>query len=102
MSVTVRLVGDIDLAAQDQVLALLEPAACRAAHAGEDLVVDLDEVTFLDSTGIACLVRARRQLRDGASLVLTRPSEAVRRVLEISGLGELCRIDDRSDGDERG
>lgn len=90
MSVTVRLIGDIDLAAQDEVLAVLEPATCRAAHAGEDLVVDLGDVTFLDSTGIALLVRARRQLPDGVALVLARPPEQVRRVLEISGLDQLC------------
>lgn len=96
MTVTVRLVGEIDLAVQAEVLALLEPAACRAAHAGEDLVVDLADVTFLDSTGLACLVRTRKQLGDGVSLVLTGPTEPVRRVLEISGLAELCD-DARSD-----
>jgi anti-anti-sigma factor len=56
--------------------------------AGSTLVVDLSDLTFMDSSGIGALVRARNRIRaDGlGDLVLTRPGAIVRRALEIVGL----------------
>ena len=51
------------------------------------LVVDLGEVTFMDSTGIRLLLRAREHaLQRGASLLVVRGPEDVMRVLELVGL----------------
>lgn len=56
--------------------------------AGSTLVVDLSDLTFMDSTGIGALVVARnRMLADGAGqLVLSRPGAIVLKSLEIVGL----------------
>ena len=52
-------------------------------------MLDLSGVTFLDSTGIGVLVRARnRLLAAGGELILRSPSGIVRDVLEIVGLGD--------------
>jgi anti-sigma B factor antagonist len=56
---------------------------------GSTVVIDLDQLTFMDSSGIAALIGARnRIIEKGDRLVLTRPHENVRRVLEITGLTE--------------
>jgi stage II sporulation protein AA (anti-sigma F factor antagonist) len=56
-------------------------------HAGPLMVVDLKELTFMDSSGIGALEVARQQLaEDDQVLVVTRPTRIVRRALEIIGL----------------
>ena len=54
-----------------------------------DLVFDLSETRFLDSSGLRAILTAQRRLaeRDGR-LALRTPSEAVRRLLEITGLSD--------------
>ena len=57
------------------------------------LVLDLAGVTFMDSSGIALILRAqqRMQLLDGSVLVRNVPSQA-RRVLDAAGIGRLVTI----------
>ena len=52
-----------------------------------DLVFDLSETKFLDSSGLRAILTAQRRLadRDGR-LALRAPSEPVRRLLDITGL----------------
>ncbi len=55
---------------------------------GSPVIVDLSDLTFLDSSGITALVMARnRMAEEGNELVLARPHPIVRRVLEVTGLG---------------
>ena len=57
------------------------------------LVLDLGELTFMDSSGIALILRAqqRMQLLDGSVLVCNVPPQA-RRVLDAAGVGRLVTI----------
>lgn len=57
------------------------------------LVLDLSGVTFMDSSGIALILRAqqRMQLLDGSLLVCNVPPQA-RRVLDAAGIGRLVTI----------
>lgn len=49
--------------------------------------VDLSKVTFIDSSGIRELLAAKRRAEaTGVQLMLSNPSTACRRVLEISGV----------------
>jgi anti-sigma B factor antagonist len=58
---------------------LLREGTCR-------LTVDLAEMTFIDSTGLATLVSALRAARErGGDVVLHAPRRCVRKVLAISG-----------------
>jgi anti-anti-sigma factor len=54
-------------------------------------VIDLREVTFVDSTGLNVLINANRVRADG--LVLRSPAGAVARVLELSGMDRMFRIE---------
>lgn len=81
---TVALSGEVDLATAGQFQAEVE----RLVTAGvTQLVVDLREVTFCDSTGLNALVRARNLCEtSGGWLRITRPRGEVAEVLTISGL----------------
>ena len=55
--------------------------------------MDLSGVTFMDSSGIALILRTQQkmQLLDGSMLVCNVPSQA-RRVLDAAGIGRLVTI----------
>jgi anti-sigma B factor antagonist len=75
--------GELDMASAGGLAdALVEVA-------GSTVVVDLSDLTFMDSTGISALVVTRnRILTDGrGQMVITRPRGIVRRALEVVGLG---------------
>lgn len=57
------------------------------------LVLDMAGVTFMDSSGIALILRAqqRMHLMDGSVLVRNVPPQA-RRVLDAAGIGRLVTI----------
>jgi anti-anti-sigma factor len=79
-----RLSGEVDLATADGIAAMARVAVDRAAPR---LVVDLTEVTFMDSQGLRALVLAQQALaRAGAELVLTGLPPHVEALLEITGL----------------
>lgn len=62
------------------------------------LVVDMGDVTFLASSGLAVLIRAAHQAAErGLRLRLVAVSRAVRRPLEITGSDQLFDLyDDRA------
>ena len=65
-------------------------ARVRPRHS---LVVDLRELTFLDSSGLgAFVVLSERALSEGWSLVLSAPQPSVAMVLRISGLAQRLTI----------
>lgn len=53
----------------------------------EPLVIDLEAVGFMDSSGLRALLEARQKgMEAGRPFALARPSDAVRRVLELVDL----------------
>jgi anti-sigma B factor antagonist len=82
--------GEVELATAPALTAALEDGIRRSSGA---FVVDLVAVDFLDSSGIACLVRARALLgRDDRALALVCPPGSARRVLELTGIDELVPV----------
>lgn len=54
---------------------------------GSLVVLDLQQLTFIDSSGLGAIHAARQRVtNDGGMLVVSRPGPAVHRVLEITGL----------------
>ncbi len=83
--------GELDLHTAPRLRARLHDAI-GAGHT--DLVVDLPDLSFIDSTGISVLVDAMKQAgRHDGRLVLRAPTPWTRRVLEIAGLLELFGLD---------
>lgn len=84
--IVVRVSGVVD--------ALSLPDASReltdAQRGSGTVYVDLAEVTFMDSRGLGSLLAANERSREGAAPIrIYRPSEAVRRLLEVSGVGPV-------------
>ena len=94
--VKVSLRGELDLSTVGKVDEELE----RWEGSGPRLVVlDLSKLTFLDSTGLRCVVRADERAReDGRRLVVVKGPEAVQRVFEITRLEERIELVDDASG----
>ena len=82
----VRLVGELDADDAPAVRALL----LQHATSGRGLVVELSELAFVDSAGLAALVAAHKAARAaGRTVLLAAPSPTVQKVLSITGLHAL-------------
>ena len=83
-TVTILVDGDVDLSNADE----LEGRAAVHIEAGATTVlVDLAGVPFIDSAGINALVKAHRRAEErGRTLRVTRASDIVREVLELTGV----------------
>lgn len=58
-----------------------------------DATVDLQNVGFIDSSGLRTIVTAHQEFEEADSrLVLANPSDSVRRLLEITGLLDHLNI----------
>lgn len=65
----------------------LEQALAEEAAKGGTLILDMEALTFVDSTGIRLLLLSwQESQRDGFVLRLTRGSDPVMRALELVGL----------------
>lgn len=91
----VVLRGELDLSTVSKVQEELQRVE---ADAPPVLVLDLSKLTFLDSTGLRCLVTADQRARDAdRRLVLVRGPDPVQRVFSITRLEErLEMVDDAS------
>jgi anti-anti-sigma factor len=78
--------GELDMATFDDAEAMLLEAEQDRPPV---LVLDLRELTFMDSNGLRLLLRARKRAADdGRRLVLVRGQGIVQRVLEVAGIVE--------------
>jgi anti-sigma B factor antagonist len=84
--VVIRVSGELDLATVPQLRQVLD----AHARSGQTMVIDMSEVEFLDSMGLAALVRVRhRAIARGAKLELVAPPETVYKVFTLTGLDRL-------------
>jgi anti-anti-sigma factor len=86
-AMVLALVGEFDLAA---AAALREQLDAAKETADRGVVLDLAEVTFVDSAGLRELLRAHEALAaERKRLVLTGLQPAVVRLLELTGATQL-------------
>lgn len=95
-TVVVRVSGEIDMFTTPTLQAALEKQLARETCGL--LIVDMQDVTFLASNGLAALVEARRQAEvNGTALRLVGHSRAVTRPLESTGLYDMFELYDEVD-----
>jgi anti-anti-sigma factor len=86
----VALEGEIDLASVPEAERLI--AAAEAGSPGR-LVIDLREVTFMDSSGLRVLLTANRRAGEaGRGFALVRGGDTVNRLLDVTGLSERLEL----------
>jgi anti-sigma B factor antagonist len=83
--------GELDLYTSER---LREKLADALGLGGRRILVDLTGVSFMDSTALGVLVEAAKALKSsGGQLVLVADDPRVTRVIEITGLGQVFRIE---------
>lgn len=79
----VSLSGELDVATSAE----LSEALIQLIDGGStDLVIDLERLAFIDSTGLSAILKAKKKLEGKGRIVLREPTPMVRQVLEITGL----------------
>jgi anti-anti-sigma factor len=96
---TVQLQGELDLA----TATLHESQLERAAEEAPQLIVDLSELSFIDTAGIALLFRVtRRYLGEGRQVAfVARTGSVARRVLELVVLPTYVPVEPSLDAARR-
>ena len=85
--IRVRAAGEVDASSTPRLNSALGYALAGGAR---QVVVDLDAVTFLDSSGLSALALGhRRAAATGIHLQVAAAGPAARRALEVSGLWQL-------------
>jgi anti-anti-sigma factor len=79
--------GDVTV----QTAGQLWPQALAALRArSHEAIIDMEQVTALDTAGLQILLMLRRlAIASGIDFGIQRPSRAVRQILEFSGLSDL-------------
>jgi anti-sigma B factor antagonist len=77
--------GELDLATTPQ---LEQQVKAVLGDGARSVVVDLANLTFIDSTGLRLLLALSQQAReDGWKLLIVKPSEQMQTILKITGTG---------------
>lgn len=86
--------GEVDLETASQ----LGDHALEALHEGPHMVLDLTQVSFMDSTGLKVLLSVQRRAElAGGSLALAGASRSVRKILALTGLDQSFGLYDTVD-----
>jgi anti-sigma B factor antagonist len=81
--------GEVDLHSSPR----LERAIERGSEGVKAVVVDMSDISFMDSTVLSAFMQAREELGErGISLRLVSPSSSVKRLFEITGLGDYFEV----------
>ncbi|CAM5278503.1 hypothetical protein SAVIM338S_00098 [Streptomyces avidinii] len=90
--VTVHVGGEMDI---DRAPLLYEAVRTLIIQPDcpPDVVIDLTDLRFCDSSGLSALVRARLTAEEhGRRIVLHAPNRQMRRLLELTGVNQLFPI----------
>lgn len=71
----------------------------RVAEGGVCFILDGHGLVFVSSAGVRCFIKLIKQTHPaGGGVVLCRPQETVRQLLEVAGLGDLLPMADDLSG----
>lgn len=85
----VRVAGELDISTSPD----LQDALAELTDAPRRVVVDLSDLEFCDSTGLAALLGAHKALGEaGGTLELRHPSKMVVGLVQITGLDDVFEI----------
>jgi anti-anti-sigma factor len=88
--------GELDLATSELLREAVD-VCCDREGVGV-VIVDLSDLTFIDSTGLRALWHARERAQSiGAELILRSPSPAVQHLLKITKLAGVFSVTDPQD-----
>jgi anti-anti-sigma factor len=81
---TLALAGELDIATAGPLEEAVQRACGGDAH---EVLLDLRELSFIDSTGFRAILTAKARCEEaGRAFYLTRGQEPVQRLFEVSGV----------------
>jgi len=87
--------GEVDVATVPRLREQLHSLVAQGQH---HIVLDLEAVDFLDSTGLGVLVGALKRVRtNGGELALVCTQSRIRKVFEVTGLTKVFSLYDSVD-----
>jgi anti-sigma B factor antagonist len=91
-SATVAITGEVDVFTAPQLRDRLYGVIADGVN---HVVLDLEAMSFIDSTGLGVIVGTLKRLRQqGGDLVLRAPGRSTRKVLDITGLTQILEVID--------
>jgi anti-anti-sigma factor len=87
-SAIVAVRGELDMHTSEELAELLD--RLRERGITDHLVVDLTECAFIDSIGLSVLIRAQHTAKSPLNVIVN--SDALRRVLSVTGLASLFNL----------
>ena len=90
-SLVVKIRGEIDAESAEELRRKIDiEYDCTAV---KDMVFDLSEVGFMDSSGIGLIIgRYKRVSALGGVIRITGAGKTVKRIIELSGLGRIVKM----------
>ncbi|MDP9386358.1 MAG: STAS domain-containing protein [Actinomycetota bacterium] len=83
--------GELDVSTSPRLVACIENLL---AEGRSRIILDLDSVTFIDSSGLGALVKAhKRAVQLSAEVTVIKPRPHVHRAMEISGILRVIRVE---------
>lgn len=83
---TVKLVGDLDVYSEDDFKEFIE----EKIDANKDLVFDLKDLDYLDSTGLGMFMLIyNKQKENGKSVKIINTKENIKKLFKITDLSDL-------------
>ena len=86
--VVVRCAGELDIGHCAKLIEVFDQILTRGVC---EVLVDLEELTFIDSTGIGCLLHGALKAEKMNISFQLIPSDAVKRFVEAAGLAHYLR-----------
>ncbi|MDX6696751.1 MAG: anti-sigma factor antagonist [Solirubrobacteraceae bacterium] len=85
--------GELDVARGGDLVERVEALTDSSARV---FLIDLSEVSFIDSSGLRSLLAAQRAVHEveGLEVLLVRPPRVVRDVMALTGADRLLRVGD--------
>ena len=88
-TMTARLVGRLDTPAAAEVTREIQPLL---DHAGETLVLDCSEMTYISSSGLRIFLTLRKAAAAAGHIVIEGLSNEIRQVFMMTGFLQLFEI----------
>ena len=90
-TVRIFLRGELDVSTSPDLLAQLQESHALGAS---EVIVDLSELDFVDSTALSLLITMQKRARDEKTrFVLTSPSPRFVRLVQVAGLSDFFDFD---------
>ena len=90
-ALVVRLKGEIDQCAASQIRDNIDIEIMNSPK--KNLIIDLDAVTLMDSSGIGLIVGRYKTVKNlGGNLLLAGGNSYVRKMIDLSGIGKIITM----------